>query len=1008
MTKKHSTKRALIASILALCMCFTMLIGTTFAWFTDSVTSSGNVIQTGKLDVAMYWAEGNEDPAAVSEWNDASIGAIFDNDKWEPGYSEAKHIKIANEGTLALKYQMRIIANGVVSELANVIDVYYFDEAQQLSRDSFVEANKLGTLAEVLNVAYDKNISKTISGSLEEGTSKTVTLAFKMQESAGNEYQEMSIGADFSIQLLATQYTSEEDSFNNQYDADADFDSQDVPAAMVYALSQQTAENIVLVDQNKNELGKGLDVAYSFQPSETYDQALASEYSWAHADFYVYADATVPANSMMLAGYYSLFGDFLGISDTQWIALSNDGFDVEAGEENGIRLLNDGMSGISIAYNEICNYGNDGTGFLCGAADLTGANEGTTLTVELRLYKTYTPEEAEELGYGNTKNIETGEYITVGKFTYTFDDPAVEYLADGSRVRYGEAGEVILEGVDKAVVTDGIYYIPDGVTTLDGYVLAQNAEITTVVIPDTVTDFGATGVSATNASSGAFKDSAVETVVLPEGMTEIPAAAFNGATNLKNVNIPASVETIGVNAFRSTALETLTVPATVKTISYGAFRDMDSLTTVTIEGDVHIPDYAFRDCSALRTVYLNGENVTIGTSMAFANASSNNPGTNNITFYVKNDAVAAQVRTAMGVGTDFWVYIDVTPDTSWYDNAPAATEYTLTNASQLAGLAEIVNSGETFTATVKLGGNVDITDINWTPIGTSEHPFAGTFDGANNTINGLTIAGADEAALFGYIADGATIKDVKFENVNVSGTYVASVVFYADEATIENVHVLSGKVAAGLGYGAGIIMEADGATISNCSNAATITSDYSASGIGAWILNATVEQCVNNGDVTGANRAAGICANISGTVKNCTNNGDVLVTCTSTYKMPAGGISSVLSGATTFENCINNGDVTAKASDDPYNASAAGILGQTPSSEAVITNCTNSGKITAEGSEAAGIAISLYGGITATGCENKGDVYGKTGANGTVSETGMINATNAVTDCTNSGTVTEG
>ena len=667
MTNKISTKRALLSSIMAMLLCLTMLVGTTFAWFTDSVTSGGNVIQSGTLDVARYWAEGNEDPTAVSKWKDASTGAIFNNDKWEPGYIEAKHIKIANEGTLALKYQMRILANGVISELADVIDVYYFAEAKQLSRADFVNAKPLGTLAEVLknNVTVNDEItpnanaiSNVVKGSLEKDKSTTITLAFKMRDLAGDEYQNLSIGADFSIQILATQYTSENDSFDNQYDGGADFAPQEVPAAMVYAMSQNTVSNIVLVDANKNPIGNGLDVGYSFQPSETYEQALASEYSWAHADFYVYADATVPANSIMLAGYYSLFGDFIGIDSNSWIGLSNDGFDVQAGEANGIRLLKDGMSGISIAYNEICNYGNDGDGFLCGAADLTGVNEGTTLTVELRLYKTYSEEEAEALGYGKTKNQETGECITVGKFEYTFDDPTVEYLADGSRVRYGENGKVTLEGVDKATVTNGTYYIPDGVTTLNGEVFTQNANITTVVIPDTITDFGATGVSATGASSGAFKNSAVETVVLPEGMTEIPAAAFNGAKNLKSVNIPASVETIGVNAFRQTALETLTVPATVDTISYGAFRDMTSLTTVTIEGDVHIPDYAFRGCSALRTVYINGENATVGSNMAFANASSNNPGTNNIKFYVKSESVAAQVRACMGVGTDFWIYVD--------------------------------------------------------------------------------------------------------------------------------------------------------------------------------------------------------------------------------------------------------------------------------------------------------------------------------------------------------------
>ena len=58
MTNAKSTKKALIASVLSLVLCFTMLLGTTFAWFTDSVTSSNNIIKAGNLDVEMYWADG--------------------------------------------------------------------------------------------------------------------------------------------------------------------------------------------------------------------------------------------------------------------------------------------------------------------------------------------------------------------------------------------------------------------------------------------------------------------------------------------------------------------------------------------------------------------------------------------------------------------------------------------------------------------------------------------------------------------------------------------------------------------------------------------------------------------------------------------------------------------------------------------------------------------------------------------------------------------------------------
>ena len=212
------TKLALFQSVVSLILCISMLAGTTFAWFTDSVTSANNIIKSGKLDVAMYWSDGTQDPNAVT-WTDASTGAIFDYALWEPGYTEVRHIKIANEGNLALKYQIQIVANGDVSSLADVIDVYYLDPAEQIDERSDLTADKrLGTLTEVL-----EGMADSANGSLIAGENVTLTLALKMQETAGNEYQNLSIGSSFSVVLLATQDTYESDSFGNDYDSAATF-----------------------------------------------------------------------------------------------------------------------------------------------------------------------------------------------------------------------------------------------------------------------------------------------------------------------------------------------------------------------------------------------------------------------------------------------------------------------------------------------------------------------------------------------------------------------------------------------------------------------------------------------------------------------------------------------------------------------------------------------------------------------------------------------------------------
>ena len=157
MTKKVSTKRALLLSALSLLMCVSMLIGSTYAWFTDEVTSANNVIKSGTLDVEMMWAKGTEAPDTAT-WYDASTGAIFDYDLWEPGYTEARHIKIENMGTLALNWTLAIVPNGEVSKLGDVIDVYVYGAGKYASNNAKQVVDRdvssfqyAGTLTEVLS-----------------------------------------------------------------------------------------------------------------------------------------------------------------------------------------------------------------------------------------------------------------------------------------------------------------------------------------------------------------------------------------------------------------------------------------------------------------------------------------------------------------------------------------------------------------------------------------------------------------------------------------------------------------------------------------------------------------------------------------------------------------------------------------------------------------------------------------------------------------------------------------
>lgn len=199
---KRTTKSALLLSALSLLMCVAMLVGSTYAWFTDSVSSGNNIILAGSLKVGMQWADGTADPEAeTTAWTDASLGAIFHHTLWEPGYAEIRHIRISNDGTLALKYAVNLKANGNVSSLAEVIDVFFADPAvQTVDGYALNDSDRVGTLAELL-----AGTVSAPSGTLAPGESTTLTVALRLRKDAGNEYQDLSIGSDFSFRVLATQ-----------------------------------------------------------------------------------------------------------------------------------------------------------------------------------------------------------------------------------------------------------------------------------------------------------------------------------------------------------------------------------------------------------------------------------------------------------------------------------------------------------------------------------------------------------------------------------------------------------------------------------------------------------------------------------------------------------------------------------------------------------------------------------------------------------------------------------
>ena len=266
MNTKKATKRALLTSVMALVMCVVMLVGTTFAWFTDTASTGVNKIQAGNLDIELAYKNAETmttDTGFKAANKDTPVfkeGAL-----WEPGHVEYVVLKIRNAGNLALKYKLGInIANEVGS--TNVLDkpfklsdsikfaVLEGDKTvptagYEFNRDNLVAAAGEGA---VLSTGY------TAEDNLLKDGSKIVTLVVWMPIDVGNEANHKTgVDAptiDLGIKVDATQYTYEKDSFDDQYDKDAPYETvkvsneKELRTALFNAPTDGSGVKIVLQD----------------------------------------------------------------------------------------------------------------------------------------------------------------------------------------------------------------------------------------------------------------------------------------------------------------------------------------------------------------------------------------------------------------------------------------------------------------------------------------------------------------------------------------------------------------------------------------------------------------------------------------------------------------------------------------------------------------------------------------------------------------------------------------
>ena len=206
MTNRKSTKRALLGSVMAMVLCLAMLVGATFAWFTDTASTGVNKIQAGNLNIELQYATKWDANGVPTKWENAegktlpflvngAIPAEGTQILWEPGCTYMlPELRVVNKGNLAVKFEYVPEALGVTGKLADVLELVF--------------------------EAPDDDIEPEVL--LPGETSPAWSFGYHMSETAGNDYQNATAAGAY-VTVVATQVASEYDSFNNTYDENATY-----------------------------------------------------------------------------------------------------------------------------------------------------------------------------------------------------------------------------------------------------------------------------------------------------------------------------------------------------------------------------------------------------------------------------------------------------------------------------------------------------------------------------------------------------------------------------------------------------------------------------------------------------------------------------------------------------------------------------------------------------------------------------------------------------------------
>ncbi len=835
--RKNATAKAFVMSILSLMLCLSMLVGTTFAWFTDSVTSGVNKIVAGNLDVNVYYTT---DPANEESWKPVSsdTGDLFQTidgkfgaeDLWEPGHMEVVYLKIVNEGTLALKYQISV--DGIDGQTGTTVPMSTAEPSNEIYLSHYLKFGQIRS-AEVPAAYTRETALEAVEGvelglqtysdisKLEAGDAEYVSLVVYMPDTVGNEAnsndKDNRPTVDLTLTVLATQFTSESDSFGPDYDANADGTDKWNHVAVAQVGTARNEDGSEKVDESGKPISAATALEAPVAPATTEGLSSTAEF---------------PEGALEAETTYNMRVDVENF-------VAENKFEVGADNSGAVA---------SIDLNLFKN------------GEKVSEFNGQTVTVTTYISKSLNNVTVEYNGEGEQPTDVQYDPAT-GKLTFKTTHFS-EYIVKAPAVAYIEATDsaytTLQAAIDSAADGDTILLLTDLVANADGVSIGSGVyNISGKTL--TIDGNGKTISAGTGFGSSASSSQHILNIIDGANVT-VKSLTIDGSTAAAGTTVRS-----GINVYGEGSNTTVT-KVTVKNVgAYGLTVNQGSakITNSTLQdngwGGINTDNGGTVTVSTggtYQNVYVEGGSITLSSSSTIVPYAGTD-GSEDATLTIKKGRYEAvgvfpegttdnSTITITGgyFNVDPSAYVTkpyyaktVNPDKNYgysyyvtegtWSNFTAESYVTpvdednkvilVSSAEELALFASQVETGSAGIYngyTLKLTNNIDLEGIKWKPMDFWGKCIGLTFDGQNHTISNLFVADKATSATRGYgagfigNASGAiTIKDVTFDHADVciqksrwyNGNVVGIVMAYSyGNVEFNNVNVTNSEV---WGYG---------------------------------------------------------------------------------------------------------------------------------------------------------------------------------------------------------------